>query len=209
MKPSRPPSQSGQRPRRKCRSVARFASSASGPGRRKSRDEADAAQAQRVVAGRVQNKRLELHRGSGARPEDYDMERGMFAAVAESLHRYDLVRGVGRDGSWWALFVCVHAERSAATCKLLMSCEVPMGDPSLGPAPLPEGYEIVAGDASQDPFIVRRKSDGFVMNAGLGTTALRFAGAGFWICPYSGMSKRRLTTLTTGAKDMGAPRVQS
>jgi hypothetical protein len=99
---------------------------------------------------------------AGSEPADYDGD-AMWSVVAESLHPFDRVFLVARDGSWWAMLVCAWADRTSASCKLVLATTLP-ARAAADEAAIPEGYEIIPGDVSQSAFVVRRKEDGWLLS---------------------------------------------
>ena len=105
---------------------------------------------------------------AGAQPEDYDQKAEMWSLVSDMVHAYDLVRVVARDETWWALYLVLSAGTSRANAKLLMATELPERDAETDGSNLPDGYDVRAGDPTQDPWIVVRLADGIIMNIGQG-----------------------------------------
>jgi hypothetical protein len=104
----------------------------------------------------------------GAQPEDYDLKPEMWTMVSDMVTPYDTVRVIARDETWWALYLVIEAGTSRANAKLLMATEVPPKAAVGSVRDLPAGYDVRAGDAGQDPWIVVRLSDGFIMNMAQG-----------------------------------------
>lgn len=101
----------------------------------------------------------------GSQPEDYEVNAALWSVVAGKLHPWDRVGLVAQDATWYAEYLVIEASQGDARVVMLMAKELPVRTLS-GPQKLPAGYTIRRGNPDEEPWVVVRDSDQFVMSVG-------------------------------------------
>lgn len=104
---------------------------------------------------------------AGTRAEDLDLKAEPFALIAQLLHKGDDIRLFTADDREVIDLVCVQAAGTQALCRVTQVVKIPL----LSEADqdrVPAGFEVVRAKASdeQEGWLVRRLSDGVLLNAG-------------------------------------------
>lgn len=106
----------------------------------------------------------QIHLPRGVTIEDLEDGR-LWAAVAQQLRAYDLVRVVGPDQTWWGELIVRFAVAGRAVVKVIRTVQLgaPILSDDLG---VPDGHRIEQG-APGEGWTVYRDSDGVTMARGV------------------------------------------
>lgn len=101
-----------------------------------------------------------------AEPQDFE-DPAVWILAGNEFAMHDIVEIVNEK--WWAQGVVCETGSGHTRVALVRGSVTLLPARTYGAAlGIPEGYAIERGKPGQDPFLVVRKSDSFVMNQGLG-----------------------------------------